>query len=1021
MRKLCSTVFMLCLLLMTASAQQKNITGKILDAESRPVTDASITVKGTSGGTTSDKDGAFSIPVNNGARLVISAIGYTSQEVIITNQTTLSIVLVSDSKELEDVVVTGVAQATSRKNLAFAVTKVNEALINTVPALDLSQTLRGKVAGITIYQTEGDGAANVFLRGAKSLFGNISPLIVIDGYVSSLGLGDLNPQDVESMEVIKGAAAAALYGTRAEGGVIQVITKKGKNSKDKLTITIDNEYGINNVQRTPKLATQHRWKTDPNDEFGFAYQPDPVTGNPTVQRIANYESNGFSSILSPYKTYYDNVDALMGDRNFYTNFVSLANSGDKYNVYLSFQNQTNAGVLEPIKSNIRRTAKLNLQLRPTKKWELETNLHYFYNSRPSDIASGGGQQTFFANILQQEPFINLNEKDANGNYVAVPRGHNIQGSNLNFNPLYQYSQIKYKNYSNEILAGGKAKYYVLQNLSVEVLGSINQTFSNGSTLYPKGYQTAVTSETLNNGNLAISSSRSQFINGQAQINYSEKFGDFNFSASAKSVYEYYYNQGFSASGFNFTVPLYILSNTQAANRTISGSDEKTGKTVNYGYFLNLRTSYQDKLFLDVLGRLDQSSRYGRDEQTAFFPRVSGAYRITKDFDLGKNVNELKVRASWGQAGRVPGFNAKESLASVSNTGISISQNENTDLKRSSTSELEVGFDATFFKKLDVTFNYANANSKNDFVRPPVFIPSLGTTPAYKNFGLINSYSIELETRANAVVDKRNVVLDLGLTFARTRSKIKDLGVGLPPFIDGLYYKDVNLSPYAFYGHKILTSLSELTVNEDKFVTNAAGGVAGTTRYTIDDFVVNRHGHVVLKSALGTASEVPLVLQENGASKSVVIGDGQPDFVVGFNTTLTLFKKLQLYATLDWQQGGNKYSQTTQYLTFDDRTMIWQQYTQAGLPQGYISALYNGNSYTSVWLEDNSYLSLREIALSYTLPKIKGFQALSNARIALVGRNLYTWSKFSGSNPEGYYEYFPYPVFRNYTVKLTLNF
>ncbi len=1012
MRKLCSTVFMLCFFFIAARAQQKTLTGKILDAESRPVADASILIKGTKNGTTSDKDGAFSISVNTGDKLVISEVGFITQEITVGNQGSLSIVLVSDSKQLDDVVVTGVAQATSKKNLAFSVTKVNEALINTVPALDLSQTLRGKVAGITIIQTEGDGAAAVTLRGAKSLGGNISPLIVIDGYVTSLGLGDLNPQDVESIEVIKGASAAALYGTRAEGGVIQVISKKGKGSKDKLTITVDNEYGINNVQRTPKLATFHRWKTDPNDEFGFQYSAGTT-------RIANLQDNGFSVILSPYKTYNDNVDALMGDRTFYTNFVSLQNAGEKYNVYLSFQNQVNAGVLEPIKSNVRRTAKLNLQLRPTKKWEIETNIHYFYNTRPSDIASGGGQQTFFANILQQEPFINLKEKDANGDYVAVPRGNAIQGSNLSFNPLYQYSQIRYNNYSNEILAGGKIKHYILKNLSIEALGSINQTFGNVSTLYPKGYLTATQSPTLNNGNLSISSSKNQFVNGQAQINYSEKFGDFDFSVSAKSVYEYYFSQGFSASGFNFSVPLYVFGNTQGADRSISGSDEKTSKTVNYGYFLNAKTSYKDKLFLDVLGRIDQSSRYGADEQTAFFPRISAAYRVTKDFELSPNINELKVRASWGQAGRVPGFNAKEGLATIGTNGITVTQLQNTNLKRSYTAELELGFDATLFKKWDITFNYAKANSKGDFVRNPVFIPWQSTVSAVKNFGNISSYSFELETRANGIVEKRNVSLDLGLTFARTRSEIKDLGVGLPPFTDGIFRKEVGLSPFAFFGHQILTSLSQLELNENKIVTNAAGGVVAG--YTIDDFVVNNQGHVVLKSRLGTATETPLVLQENGASKSVVIGDAQPDFVVGFNTTLTLFKSFQIYGTLDWQQGGNKYSQTTQYLTFDSRSQLWQDYASAGLPLAYASALYNGNAYTSAWLENSSYLSLREIALSYTLPAIKGFKALSNARLAVVGRNLYTWSKFSGSNPEGYYEYFPYPVFRNYTAKLTLTF
>jgi hypothetical protein len=131
--------------------------------------------------------------------------------------------------------------------------------------------------------------------------------------------------------------------------------------------------------------------------------------------------------------------------------------------------------------------------------------------------------------------------------------------------------------------------------------------------------------------------------------------------------------------------------------------------------------------------------------------------------------------------------------------------------------------------------------------------------------------------------------------------------------------------------------------------------------------------------------------------------------------------LQLYATLDWQHGGKKYDRTTQYLTSYDRSGLWQDYAVAGLPEAYTQALYNGNTITSTWLENASYLCLREISLSYALPGIKGVKIFQQVRVALTGRNLYTWSKFNGSNPEGYYDEYPYPVYRTYTAKLTLNF
>ncbi|MFT4204709.1 MAG: SusC/RagA family TonB-linked outer membrane protein [Chitinophagaceae bacterium] len=989
------------------NAQQEHVvSGRVIsDADGKPLDGVVVNIDQTTLSTLTDSLGNYSLRLPPGEHvLLFRLVGYQNQREEIRGRPIVNISLLPVVGGLDEVIVTGVAVGTSRAKVPFSVSKIDEKQINTVPALDLSQTLRGKVAGINIYQTEGDNAASVFLRGAKSLFGNVSPLIVVDGYVTSLSLGDINPLDVESIEVVKGAAGAALYGSRAEGGVIQVITKKGKAAKNRLAITVDNEVGTNSIQRIPKLATLHPYQTDDDDEYGFAYSGGA--------RVLNYADNGFSYILSPYKKYYDNVHALLDGRPYYTNYISLSTAGEKYNAYISFQNQDNSGVIKTIKSNVRRTAKLNLDLRPTPQWQISTNLSYYYNSKPSAILSRDGQGTAFASILQFEPFLDLTEKDSTGEYVTVPSGIDIQGGNINFNPLYQYGAIRYKNYSSEIIGAGRVTYKILPNLTAEAYGSYDQSFSTNSTVYPIGYKTATESETLNNGNIYLYSGKSTYINGQAQINYNTKWNDFDFAATLKETYELSYDQGFSASGYNISTPIYTLDNSQASGRGVSGSDEKANKTVNYGYYLNIKTSYKDKFFIDALARIDRSSRYGVNQESAFFPRVSGAYRVTKDLDLGP-VNELKVRASWGLAGTLPGFGYKDSRATVSNSGISITQNSNTDLKRSYTNELELGFDASIFKRIDVTFNYANANSKGDFVQPPSFIPLEGSASAYKNFGRVNSKSIELEVRGNTY-RSRNFDWDLGLTFARTRSKIKELGTGLAPWASGLYWKDEGVSPWAFYGNKVLTSLSELTV-EDGLVTNAASGT-----HPLSDFKVNSLGHVILAADEGTANEKPLLLQEGGSSKSVVIGDGQPDFTTGLNSTLTFFKRLSLYFTFDWKQGGQKYDQTIQYLTFSDRSYLWQEYAQRGLPEAYIQALYNGNTYTSFWVEKNSYLSLREVSVSYILPFSKKSPD-KNVRIAFTGRNLFTWTGFNGTNPEGYSEYFPYPTYRTYTAKLTLNF
>ena len=992
-------------------AQSNQIKGIVTDTKGMPILGATIKIKGNNKGTSAGADGSFVITAVPGTILVVSAVGHETQEVKTGSASTISIPLADDVKTLIDVVVTGVAQATSKEKLSFSLTKISAEKINTAPALDLSQTLRGKVAGIQISQTQGDDGASVFLRGAKSMFGNISPLIVIDGFVTNFSLSDLNPQDVESIEVVKGAAASALYGTRAEGGVIQVISKKGRGTMG-VAITVDNEVGINNIQRTPDLATMHHYVTNDNDPYGFAY----ASGS-TTSRIVNYKDNGFSVNLSPYKNSYNNTDALLGNNKYFSNYVSIATAGDKYNAFLSFRNQYTGGVAEPIDPNKKKSLQLRLQFRPTPKLETEVYINYFNEVKPSAAVTGNGQGTFFAASLQWEPFINLAAKNAAGNYNVRPDGWNIQGANLS-NPMYEWSKREYTNNTDNYLAGGKLRYKVLKNLSVEVLGSIRKQNYTASDTYPRGFETTTTSESLNNGNVSLGYNYYQMMNGQAQINYNTRFGDdVTFGVTGKMVYEEWYEKEFGVSGYDFSrsSDIYVIGNTRTDTRTGYGSDMFINQTVNYGYYLNFQTSWRDKVFLDALARVDQSSRYGIDEQTAFFPRVSLAYRITQDFDLGDAITELKARANYGAAGSVPSYNLKNSRVTVSASGFTLNQLASTDLQRSITHEWEFGIDAVLYKKINVQFNYALARSSGDVVRPPAFTP-YEAAGVYKNFGVTKSNSLELEINGNAI-ETKNFSWDFGLTFGRVRSEIKSLGAGLPPFTDGLYWKDVNVSPFAMYGNKVLTSLSELEVDKTSGkVINAAGAA-----YGLSDFVVNSRGFVVLASQLGTKDEKPLLLQKRGANLSTVIGDAQPDFQVGFTNTFTFFKKLTLYGTVDWQQGGQKYDQTTQYLSFDGRTRIWQDYAASGLPLAFLQTLYNGNSYTSFWVSNSSYVALRELSLSYRIPGLAKTKLFKDVSLSIIGRNLLTWTDFKGSNPEGNHEYFPYPVYRTFSTRLIVNF
>ena len=998
------TQFIVCFVLLSGSQAfaQNIIRGKVTDSKDKlPLIGATIKVKGTKIGTSTNNQGEFTLSVpQQGDSITTYFQGYTQETLPVNGQSFLNIALKEDVHLLSDVVVTGVAEGTSRKKLTFALTKVTNEQINTVPGTDASQTLRGKVAGIQISQSSGNSGATVYLRGAKSVSGNIAPLLVIDGFVTALTLSDLNPQDIESIEVVKGAAASALYGTRGEGGIIQVLTKKGKGT-GKVNIIVDNEVGFSNVQNTPPTSQFHHFKVNADGSF-------VLNGN---ARTIDVQPNGYSLNLHPYINTHDNIGNMLNNNPYFTNFVSASTAGDKYTLYASFQNQYKGGVAEPVAADKRQTALFNFGYKPVKNLEISLSLQYFNNKTPSSAVTSSGSGSLLYATSLYEPFINLQELDASGKYAFKPYGFDIQNFNTN-NPFYQLSYREYENASDNLLAGLKLKYQLTDKLNAEIYTSVQNENYSETDYYPVGYQTISADITRNNGYYGEKTSKTSSKNSQFQLNYNNSINDFDIGATLKAVYEENKITSLSASGFNLSAPVKNLAAVAADSRSIGST---WAQTVNYGYFLNLKGAWKDKVFLDVLGRLDNSSRFGSNVGTAFFPRISTAYRLTEDVKLGF-VNELKFRVAYGKAGSLPPFGAKESLVSLSSSGgVSYNQRDNTDLKRAITSELELGFDAQLFNRINVQGNYAFSNSKNDFILVPAFPPTTGSARIYGNLGAVKSNSIELEINGN-VISKKSFTWNAGITFSRIRSEITSLG-DVPEFTDGDFRKAPGVSPFAFYGYSVLTGLNQLETNAQGLVTNAAGGI-----YNLDDFTVNQLGFVVLKSQLGTAAETPLLYQNAATGNSKVIGDAQPDFIIGFSNTFNI-GPLSLYTVLDWKQGGQKYNETQQYLTYQYRSPFSDQAAQAGLPLAFTTAVFNAQQTTDYWLQRSSYVSLRELSLSYRLPlKSLGINSvLSNARLALVGRNLYTWTSFTGVTPEGDQDFYDYPTYRIYSAKLTLNF
>jgi TonB-linked SusC/RagA family outer membrane protein len=980
------------------------LSGQVIDIKTgSPLEGASISIKGTTHNIVTDNKGTFNFRTGQKLpyELVVSYIGYKPQELAVSTEHII-VKLEELSSQLEDVVVTGVAQGTSRKKLSFALTKVSTEQLNTVPASDASQSLRGKVAGIQIDQSAGNEGATVYLRGAKSINGNIAPLLVVDGFVTSLDLSDLNPQDIESIEIVKGAAASALYGTRGEGGVIQVLTKKGK-AINKLTLTLDNEYGVSNVQRTPPTSQYHFYKTNPDGSFVLS------AGN---NRTLDFKDNGFSLNQHRYTTYHDNVNNMLSNNPYFTNFISVATAGEKYNLYASFQNQSRGSIAEPLGPDTRRTALLNVGFKPNKHIEADVTVQYFSRNTPSASVSSSGAGSVLYSALLYEPFIDLTEKQADGRYAFKPYGFDIQKFNVG-NPFYQLSYREYASLSNNYLIGGRLKYKFTSKISAEVNGAFQNEYSETEDYYPIGYQTLTPDITKNNGYYGLANERVSSKNAQLQLNYNDHFGDFDLGVNLKSVYEESRLRGLSGSGYNLSAPVKSLEVAEASTRSTTSL---WSQLVNYGYFLNIKTSWRNKFFVDLLGRYDLSSRFGSDVDAAFFPRASVAYRLTEDINLGA-VTDLKFRAAYGQAGSLPPFGAKDSRVTLSSSGgVSYTRRDNTELTRAVTSELELGIDAVLFNKINIQANYATAVSKNDFILVPAFPPTTGTAGIWDNLGEVKSNSLELEINGN-IISKGAFRWDAGLTFSRVRSLITSLG-DVPEFTSQDFRKAAGISPYSYYGYSILTNLDQLETDEKGFVSNAAGGVLKP-----EDFTVNSLGFVVRKDRIGTTTEAPVFYENAATGNTKVIGDAQADYQVGYSNTLS-WGPFSLYTVLDWKKGGQKYNETVNYLTYQYRSEFTDRAVAAGLPLPFVTAVFNAQQTTDYWMENSGYVSLREVSFGYNLPvKSLGVsKVIKNAKLSLIGRNLYTWTDFTGVTPEGFdIDFYAYPIYRTFSGRLTLNF
>jgi TonB-linked SusC/RagA family outer membrane protein len=1023
-------------------AQQAVVTGRVTSENGDPLGGASVALVGTNLGAATAANGTYTLTIAaelvRGQPVTLTArrIGFRPSARPVTLQAgnqEVNFQLQADPLRLEEVVVTGVGEATARNKLTFTVGTVGAEELQMVPGSSALVALQGKVAGVRMTPTSAQpgGEVSVRLRGATSISGRQDPLYIVDGVITSFGLADIAPEDVERVEVIKGAAASSLYGSNAANGVVQVFTKRGKGLPDgTLRITTRFEGGINNMPKEMVFSRSHAWKLDANGNYLLNAQGGRIIEE---DQIAD----------NPFSVYRNHWDAVVDEGAFYTGYMSVGQRRGTTNFNASVQSTRNEGVIFGLGGYRRQNFRLNVDqgLRPN----LDASFSAFYgissNGRAEEGQGTGVQGGPFYGLMFLQPDVDITAPNPDGTpYLAnIPLGGDVANDN---NPLYELANRKIDTDRNRFSGSGRLRWRILDWLSTEGSLAYDQEGQYFSDIYPFGFLTSTGSRTT--GRLVKETRNNWQYNTGVTLTSIRRWRNFVTNTTKVGVvFEDQLNRwlGDTAGGFVVAgVPEFGGADRGAVQ---VGSREERIRTQNY---LAITTfDINDRYIVDGLVRRDGSSLFGPDNRWATYYRLSGAWRLTEDFRI-PGLDELRLRGSYGTAGLRPNFNNQYEILSVTAGGFSKDTLGNSLLKPARSAELELGTNLEFGDSR-YTFEYTFARKRTTDQILRVDLPAVaGFKYQWQNTGELESKTHEL-TFAAQLINRPSTSLTLNIVGDRTRQVIKrwDLPKRLYTYqqMPAAFFLGPNSNLGVLYGNRWIRNIDELYDDPDKAAQSAPGQA-----WHRDNLMINEDGYVVLKSAYGTPDERAIkytyceIRNAAGActktSQTVQIGDANPDFNLSFGTILN-YRRFVVSGLLDWSQGGDLYNGTRQWAFQATRDRVQDQ---AGKPASaqkslayYGVGFYNGLDPNDYFVEDGSYVKLKEFSVNYTfvpsqLQRI-GLRGVHELRLGIIGRNLFTITDYSGLDPEisGLFgdpfqvkmDWFQYPQFRTFSAVAEITF
>lgn len=1035
------------------------IQGKVTDVRTgEPLYGASVYIKELGLGAATDRNGMYSFLVP-GAQvrgqevvLTVSFIGYRAKTEKITLRPgvfTRDFTLSEDVLGLEEVVVTGVVGGTFKERLPFTVDRVTSMEIQHVPARTVETAIRGKVPGVAIIQASGQPgtAATLRLRGPTSISTagrGTGPLMIVDGIILAGGTVDMDALNVDNIEVVKGAAASGLYGSRAASGVVQITTNRAAHLPEGETrITFRNEYGQNSLVNKISLSKRHQFRYNParvdSPWVNYAGVPVPrhLRVNDTLWRVGPQGPVGAAFTTFKDKPYvgklYDQIDEFFDPGFYYTNTLNIAHRSRATNFLASFSNRRESGVVDGHDGYWNRALRLNVDHRFLEG--LEVSLSGFHSSAFRDDLGGN---TFFA-LTFMPPDVDLRQPNADGQPFII---HPDPGQSLEENPLYAVHFAQFDQRRKRTMGNLTLRWAPLRWLSLDGNLSYDRLDENYSAYFPKGYKTVNATPYTEVGELSKSNSASEALNGGWTASIEHTFGDLSTRTKLRYAFESTHSRSEYGLGRRFAV-YDVPSQGALIDRTALASSRTEIKSE--GFFFITGLDYQGKYIGDFLVRRDGSSLFGADERWQTYYRGSLAYRMAQEpWWFWDGINEFKLRYSIGTAGNRPSFAAQYETFSVVGGTVSKATLGNKKLKPELSTEQEVGLEVALFDRFMLDVTYAKTVTTDQILQVPL-VGYYGFSSQWQNAGTLESNTIEASLKA-FIIQKRDFSWSATLLFDRTRQRITEFN--LPAYRTGpgnAFYMRKGEPLGTFYGIRWMRNHNDLPPylqnTRDQWQVNDDGYLVpvGTGNSWRDGITKRLWGtRVTMTGTDGKEYSFAWGMPPNivGWNDFMELGRALPDFNMAFNTTLR-WRGLTFYALFDAQIGGKIYNQTRQWAYRDHMSGDIDQIgktDETKKPLAYYSALYHANFVNSHFVEDGTYVKFRELSVRYTfdgatLARFMG-DWVKRITVGVIGRNLMTWTNFRGYDPEVgggedatiyRFDGYQYPNYRTITGKIEIEF